>query len=335
MSVDLSVALDAATDLQLQTLHRIEAMRRLRALAVPLLALLVLIGLVSLDQPKFLSVRSMTGLAIDAAPVVMLVIGASTVILVGGIDLSIATMASFAAVATTLINPVAGDWAIPVVLVIAALIGAAQGYVHVKAQIPSFVVSFGTLGMLYGFTHYISHATAAPLSPPSVIISLLGGKTLSLPNGMLTVLVLAALLMTVVRYTRLGRDLYAVGASERAALIAGVNVMRVKMLAFSISAVCAALAGLLLLAQTTYSSPAMANSYLLTAIVGVVVGGTAISGGIGGVGCAILGALIAVVVRIGTVIVGLNPAYQNIVFGVVILVAVAATIDRQKIGVIK
>ncbi len=333
------MSVDPATDNiirhQIEALYRIEGMRRVKALAVPFLALIILIGLISADQPKFLSVRSMTGLAIDAAPILMLVIGATTVILVGGIDLSIATMASFAAVATTLINPVAGDWAIPIVLVIAASIGAAQGFVHVKAQIPSFVVSFGTLAILYGITHYISHATAAPLSSPSAIISFLGGKMLGVPNGMITVLVLAALLMMTYRFTRLGRDLYAVGASERAALIAGVKIVRVKMLAFAISAVCASLAGLLLLAQTMYSSPAMANNYLLTAIVGVVVGGTAISGGIGGVGCAILGGLIAVVVRIGTVIVGLNPAYQNIVFGVVILVAVALTIDRQKIGIIK
>lgn len=334
MSVD--PASDKIIHQQIEAFYRIEGMRRVKALAIPFLALVILIGLISADQPKFLSVRSMTGLAIDAAPILMLVIGATTVILVGGgIDLSIATMASFAAVATTLINPVAGDWAIPAVLVIAASIGAAQRFIHVKAQIPSFVVSFGTLAILYGVTHYISHATAASLSSPSAIISFLSGKMLGVPNGMITVLILAALLIATYRYTRLGRDLYAVGASERAALVAGVKVVRVKMLAFAISAVCASLAGLLLLAQTMYSSPAMANNYLLTAIVGVVVGGTAISGGIGGVGCAILGGLIAVVVRIGTVIVGLNPAYQNIVFGVVVLVAVALTIDRQKIGIIK
>lgn len=189
--------------------------------------------------------------------------------------------------------------------------------------------------MLYGITHFISNATAAPLSQPSAVISFFGGRTAGLPNGVIVVLVSAATLGILFRFTRLGREIFAVGASERAALLSGVKTLRVKVLAFAISAVCASVAGLLLLGQTGYSSPAMANNYLLPAVVGVVVGGTAISGGIGGIACALIGGLIAGLVRIGTVIVGLNPAYQNIVFGVVIVIAVAITIDREKIGIIK
>ncbi|URK86424.1 hypothetical protein LP421_04840 (plasmid) [Rhizobium sp. RCAM05350] len=137
------------------------------------------------------------------------------------------------------------------------------------------------------------------------------------------------------RFTRFGQDLYAVGCSERAAIVAGVKVVRIKSIAFAISALFAGFAGLLFLSQTGYSSPAMANSYLLPAIVGVVVGGTAISGGVGSVGAAIIGSLIAVMVRLGTVMVGLSPAYQQILFGLMVLISVSLTIDRAKIGIIK
>lgn len=324
-----------AVSQQIARIRRIEALRLGRELTVPVLALAALVAMISLAQPKFLSMRAMAGLATDAAPTLMLVIGATIVILTGGIDLSIATMASFAAVATVILNPGFGDVGIPLILLIAAAIGTMQGYVHAQAQIPSFVVTFGTLGILYGVTHYISNATAAPLSGPSMIIAFLAGKSFGIPHGIVAVAIWAAILAFVFRFTRLGRDIYAVGASERAALLSGVKVTRVKMIAFAISAICAAMAGLLLLSQTMYSSPAMANNFLLPTIVGVVVGGTSISGGMGGIGCALAGGLIAVTVRIGTVIVGLNPAYQNVVFGTVIIIAVASTIDRQKIGVIK
>lgn len=314
---------------------RIELRRKIKMLAVPLIALAVLVAAIAFVQPKFLSLRALASVGTDAAPMLMLVMGASVVILIGGIDLSIATMASFAAVMMVILNPSLGDAAVLSVLIGAGAIGAVQGCVHSKLQIPSFVVTFGTLGMLYGVTHFVTKATAAPLSAPSAVIDFISGKSFGVPNGLLVVVVCATVLVLLFRFTRLGRDLYAIGSSERAALIAGVRIVRVKMIAFAISAVCAAVAGLLLLAQTRYSSPAMANTYLLPVIVGAVVGGTAISGGIGGIGSALIGGCIASVVRIGTVMVGLNPAFQNIVFGLVILVAVALTIDREKIGIIK
>ncbi|MER9215963.1 ABC transporter permease [Mesorhizobium sp. M0663] len=317
------------------SIRRIEIARKLRSIAVPAIALAGLFSTIAWVQPKLLSLRALAGLTTDAAPLLMLVMGSAVVILLGGIDLSVATMASFAAVAFVILNPTLGEFAFVAVLGLAGLVGALQGYVHHRAQIPSFVVSFGSLGMLYGITHFISNATAAPLSQPSAIISFFGSRTAGLPNGVIVVLISAAILSALFRFTRLGREIFAVGASERAALLSGVKTLRVKVLAFAISAICASVAGLLLLGQTGYSSPAMANNYLLPAIVGVVVGGTAISGGIGGIACALVGGLIAGLVRIGTVIVGLNPAYQNIVFGVVIVIAVAITIDREKIGIIK
>ncbi|CUX65248.1 Ribose ABC transporter, permease protein [Agrobacterium tumefaciens str. Kerr 14] len=319
----------------LRDLKRIERLRSIKMLMIPLAALFVLILAIAYFQPKVISMRAFSSFATDAAPLLTLAMGASLVILIGGIDLSIANMASFAAVTFVLMAPALEDYAFIAVLLLAAFIGGCQGLVHSWAQIPSFVVSFGTLGILYGTTHYISNATAAPLTAPSAVIAFLGARTGVFPNGIFVVAIVAAVLILAMRYTRLGRDIYAVGSAERAAYLSGVRTTRVRVIVFAISGVCAALAGLLLLSQTSYSSPAMANNYLLPAIVGVVVGGVSISGGVGGIGSALIGGMIAVGVRLGTVIIGLNPAYQNIVFGIVILVAVALTIDREKIGIIK
>ncbi|ACP21899.1 ribose ABC transporter, permease protein (plasmid) [Sinorhizobium fredii NGR234] len=313
---------------------RISSRRLLRMLVVPLVTLLLICAVITFFQPRFLSLRALTAVATDAAPLLMLVVGSAVVILIGGIDLSVATMASFSAVLLVIISPTTGDLGIVVVLSLAAFIGYLQGVIHHRAQIPSFVVSFGTLGVLYGTAHYITQATAAPLGS-SLIIPFLGAKTAGVPHGLVVAVLCAVGLSLTLRFTRLGRDLFAVGSSERAALVAGVKVGPVKAIAFALSSFFAAGAGLMFLSQTGYSSPAMANNYLLPAIVGVVVGGNAISGGVGGVGCALIGGLIAVMVRLGTVMLGLNPAFQNILFGIMVLVSVALTIDREKIGIIK
>jgi len=318
-----------------KSLKRTLRRRTARELAVPAAVFAVIVAMVAAVEPGVLSSRALVGFTTDAAPLLLLVIGGSVVILMGGIDLSVAAMASFAAVLFTLINPTLGDFGILVVVTLAAVIGASQGFVHAYAQIPSFVVSLGTMGMLYGVTHYISDATARPLIAPSPIIDFIAGRNFGVPNGFLIVLAISGVLLFAFRYTRLGRDVYAIGASERAALLSGVRTVRVRAVAFAISAACAAMAGLLLLSQTFYSSPAMANNFLLPAIVGVVVGGTAISGGVGGIMAAFFGGLIAVAVRVGTVIVGLEPAHQMIVFGLVILAAVSLTTDREKIGIVK
>ena len=320
---------------ELRAVWRTEFGRKIRMLAVPILALIVLVSVVDAIQPLFISLRAVTAFASESSPMLMLVMGESLVILLGGIDLSIAMMASFAAVLMVIVGPSVGDFGIPLVLAVAGAIGALQGFIHCRAQIPSFVTSFGTSGILYGLTHYISNATAAPLSEPSAIIDFMGGRTFGTPNSIVIVGICAAILAILFRVTRMGRHIYAIGASERAAKMAGVRTERVKLIVFAISSICAAIGGLLLLSQTLYSSPAMANNYILPAIVGVVVGGTAISGGVGGIACALVGGLIAAVVRVGTVVVGLNPAFQDIVFGVVVLAAVALTIDRGKLGTIK
>jgi ribose transport system permease protein len=137
------------------------------------------------------------------------------------------------------------------------------------------------------------------------------------------------------RYTRIGRDLLAVGSSELVAYMSGVKPNLARAIAFSVSAICAAVGGVLLVSQTLYSAPTIADSMLLPALVGVVVGGTAISGGIGGITMSLVGGLTAVFVRVGATIVGLPAAAQDVAYGIVVLVAVAITTDREKIGVIK
>lgn len=302
---------------------------------VPSLVLVLLVGGSALRAPGVVSPGALADFLVDAAPLVMLVVGGTLPVLAGSIDLSVAGVASLAGVLVVVLDPFFGAWTAPVTLVLAALFGALQGFLHAWLQIPSFIVTLGTLSMLSGLSLLLSNATAEPIPDTDAVVAYLGGTTGGLPNGVLVLVAVLVLLGLALRFLRFGRDLFALGTGERAAMMSGVGTVAVRTAIFAVSAACAALGGLFLVAITTFSSPTLAGNLLLLSIVGIVIGGTAISGGVGGLLPAVVGGLITAWLRVVTVLVGVTPTAQNIVFGLMALVAVALTTDRGKLGVIK
>jgi len=142
--------------------------------------------------------------------------------------------------------------------------------------------------------------------------------------------------LSIVAYaTTFGRHVYAVGGNERAARLAGVPVTRVRLAVFSMSGMLAGVAGIIFTGQATVGVPEGAGPSLLNSIAAIVVGGTALSGGVGGPQRTLLGALVIVILGSGMDIVSIAPYTQLIVKGVVVVAAVALTIDRRRYGVIK
>jgi len=309
-------------------------MDRVRALG-PAIVLVGIFGGVAAAAPHILSFRALAGFSVDAAPLLVIVFGLTLPILLGGIDLSVAAMASLAGVMASLVAPHFGSIGIIAIVFGGAAIGALQGYLHAKLQMPSFVVSLGTFGILSGAALFITNATALPIDPGVFAIDILADRTAGIPNAVFVALAVWLSLLLILRYLRFGRNVYAIGAAELPAFLSGVDRTKTRVIAYAICSACASVAGLLLVSQTLFSAPSLAQSLLLPAIVGVIVGGTAISGGVGGLGASFIGGLIAVLVRFGSVVLGFAPASQDIIFGAVILAAVAATIDRQKIGIVK
>ena len=307
---------------------------RLRAL-VPVLVLVGVVLAITSVNPQFLSVRALSSAASDASPMLLLVLGSTPVILIGGIDLSVAALASLSSILAALWLPSLGSIGILAVVGAAAILGGLQGYVHAKAQIPSFVVTLGGLGIFSGLALYLSGATSQPVDGTYPLLDWMAGSTLGAPNNVITVALVCACLVTVFHVTPLGRRIYATGAGEAAAALCGVRVDHVRITVFALSGACAALAAMLLVAQTGFSAPTLADNLLLPTITGVVVGGTAISGGVGSLWSALVGGLTVAAVRLGTVVLGFGPALQAILFGAGILIAVALTTDRRKIGIIK
>jgi ribose transport system permease protein len=300
----------------------------------PIMVLVVLLAVLGWIQPSFLSFYSLRVLVGESSVLLFLATGQTIVILFGGIDLSIAALASLASVLIALSVHTAGAPGLIGVLVLTTGIGAAQGYIHARAQVPSFVVTLAGLGLWSGTALVIAPATI-PVLAGYPVVGWLNSRVFGVSTSFAFAVAALVSIMVMLRWLPFGRYVYAIGKGERAALVSGIPVVRVKMLAFALSGLFAGFAGMEMVARTHSGHPTIADALLLPCIAAVVVGGTAITGGSGGLGRTLVGVLIIAVLRVGIAVVGLDPGYEPLAYGIVVIGAVALTIDRSKITIVK
>jgi ribose transport system permease protein len=313
--------------------HRLNLAVAIRLLA-PLGVLIALLAGLGLFQPSFLSLYSLSVLAGESSVILVLAAGQTLVILFGGIDLSMAAVASLASVLIALSLPWAGVVGLLGVLALTALIGAAQGFVYTRAQLPSFVVTLAGLGLWSGLALVIGRTTI-PVTAGYEAVGWLKGRDFGVSHAFAFAVFATGALVVMLRWSPIGRYIYAIGMGEVAALLSGVPVGRVKIFVLALSGLFAGLAGMMMVARTYGGNPTIADSLLLPSIAAVVIGGTAITGGSGGLGRTIIGALTIGVLRVGIAVVGLDPAYEPIAYGLFIIVAVALSIDRSANAIVK
>lgn len=301
---------------------------------IPTAVLVALVVAVSIKGDRFLSIGSLRALADSSAALLILAAGMTVVVMCGGIDLSVAAMASFASVLFGEWVPGLGLWAIGPVVLAGCLAGALQGFIHVHAQVPSFVVTLGGLAAWSGLALWISDATPVAISDSSVI-GLGADRLLGVPKPVITALVVCVGVAVAMWATPLGRWIRAIGNSETAAYLAGTPVFATKIGAFAFSGMCSGLAGCVLAARSYTGAPRLADTLLLPVVAAVIVGGTAITGGHGGIGRTVVGVMIVAVLRVGLSVVGIDQAWEQILYGSLIIVAAALTIDRSKLTVLK
>ncbi|MET4634315.1 MULTISPECIES: ABC transporter permease [Kaistia] len=303
---------------------------------LPLATLILLVILVGAFQPAFLEMNTLLQLASDTAVLFILATGVTFVIMLGGIDLSIQSMASLSSVAVALTLSRFGYGAFAFAFALGALAGLLSGIAHVRLRIPSFIATLAMGGVLYSAALVTSKERSITLGDSErAYLGWITGTVFGIPNVVIIALIVLAIAHILQSRTRFGRYSAAIGAGEPAAYASGVKVDRQKIIAFVLSGACAALAGIVLVGRLASGSPTLASELLLPSIAAVVVGGTAITGGVGSIWRTLVGALIISVVRIGMTFLGVNIFAQNIVFGVVLVAAVAITIDRSKIPIVK
>ena len=303
---------------------------------LPLATLAILVLMVGVAQPSFLEPSTLIGLASDTAVLFILATGVTFVIMLGGIDLSIQSMASLASVIVALTVARLGYGSFVLAIAVGAIAGLLSGIIHVRLKIPSFIATLAMGGVLFSAALVISKERSITLDEAGrAYQAWITNRSFGLPNVIIVGLIVLAAAHTLQAHTRFGRYSAAIGAGEPAAYASGVKVGRQKIIAFILSAGFAALAGVILAGRLASGSPTLAAELLLPSIAAVVVGGTAITGGVGSIWRTLVGALIISVVRIGMTFLGVNIFAQNIVFGAVLIGAVAITIDRTKIPIVK
>jgi ribose transport system permease protein len=313
---------------------------RLRAL-VPLGVLILLCLAISFQAPRFLTWGNAIRVGVVGAVPMVLACGMTFVIILGSIDLSAEGTVAVAAVVFSLLvaNPLTsfdlGLWAVPVPILIGAVVGLINGLVHVRLKIPSMIASLGVGFTGIGVATLILQGETLRISDGSVRAMALYRGVLGIPLAIWLAVAATAVAWMVQEYTRLGRWAYVLGGGEDIARLSGVPTGRVRVGIFALAGAFFGLGGALCVAQFGQSQALIAQGYLFSVITSVVVGGTALTGGEGGILNTVVGVLLVTVLGNGMILVGVPSYVQMGVQGVLIIVAVALSTDRSRVRMVK
>ncbi len=304
---------------------------------LPMIVLAVLVLAIGFYDRTFFSTGNFMTVTADTMTLFLMASGVTLVIMIGGIDLSVQAVASMASCILAVYLPRFGLLAIPLAVLGGMVAGFAGGYVSTRLRIPSFIATLAVSGVVLSAGYWFSDTRSVniPADISGRYLRWAVGDFLGVPSEIWTGAVFLVILSAVLGLTPFGRLVRGIGAQERAVIASGIDVDRIKIAAYTLSGTMAGVAGVVMAARLGSGSPTLANEFLLPAIACIVVGGTAITGGVGSVWRTFVGALIVQVVRIGMTFLGVSVFAQQIVFGVILVIAVGITMDRSKVLVIK
>jgi ribose transport system permease protein len=309
--------------------------------AMPIFVLIGLCAAISLIEPRFMSIDNLIRIATASTAPLMLALGVTFVIIMGSIDLSVEGAMAFSSAvlaggvanaANTGLN--LGLAALPLVVLGTALFGALVGFIHVFLKVPSFMASLGMSFIGLGLATVLLGGERVVIIDPYVRALTLT-RVLNLPIAIYVAAVMFLVAWVIENHTIFGRHVYALGGAEHLVVASGVNANRVRVLAFALSGFFIGVGSILASARLGASSVSIGSGQLFTAISAIVVGGTALSGGSGGVASTLVGVLIVMVLNNGMVIVGLPTFVQQGVLGVMIIIAVLLNQRNRVPSVVK
>jgi ribose/xylose/arabinose/galactoside ABC-type transport system permease subunit len=307
----------------------------LPAIAYALGMLVIFIIIFSVGSSSFLNSYNILTIGNSAAILLAVAMGQVFAILTGGIDLSVGGIMSLVSVVLMKTLEPLGFWAYPLSLGVGVLAGLFNGLVNAKFRIPSFITTLGSNGIFISIAYMIS---IKPLSAPSSaygVMDLINGMTFGIRNIMLIGIIVFILFLVIQRYTVTGRSIMLLGSNEKMSWLSGVDIFKMRTLAFTLSGLGASIAGIMLASNLYSGYPTLGTVYILNSIASVVIGGTAMTGGAGGVLNTLVGVLVMSVINNGMNIIGIDVYAQQSFLGILVIVAVAISFDRSKLSVIK
>jgi len=292
---------------------------------------LVMVLILSLLTDRFLTVNNLLNVVRQVSFNGILAIGMTFVVITGGIDLSVGSVLAVAGVvsASLVVN---GEAHVPtfiailVGLVVGMFCGWINGFLVTKGKLAPFIATMGMMTIARGAS--LVYTSGRPVTSLTKSFQKIGsGFIFGIPIPIYLLVLVAAIAFFILKYTKFGRHVYAVGGNETAARASGLNTNRIKILVYMISGVLAGLVGMVLSARVNSASPIWGVGYELDAIAAAVIGGTSLSGGVGNIPGTIVGALIIGIISNGLDILNVSSYYQQIIKGLIIIIAVLS--DRK------
>jgi ribose/xylose/arabinose/galactoside ABC-type transport system permease subunit len=302
-------------------------------------AIIILVLVFWIIDPGFLNKANLSNLLSDTAPLMIMACGATFVLILGSVDLSVGAVCSVVNVLAVFFLTTffaqneqvfaSAAMGYGLALLFGGFAGLLLGIVHVYLKLPSFIASLGFMSVWKSIALLVSNK---PISIPKLLRPAVDWAKISF--GVIGLPLVLALIVVVIFFivqskTNFGKALYAIGGNERSARIAGININKTKIIAFVLAGLCAALGSIFLVAKLKSSTPTVGDSFTLLVIASVALGGTALSGGKGSVLGTVLGVFMVSIIRNGMIFAGVDVFWQDIVFGIVVIAAVAVSVDRS------
>lgn len=296
-----------------------------------LIALVLLVVVIGVISPEFRTLSNFLSLLRQSSINGFIAFGMTCVILTGGIDLSVGSVLalSTALCAGFITNGVPVGLSMILALVIGTALGAVSGLLVTKGRLQPFIATLITMTVYRGATMIFMDGKPISNLGDSFTLKVVGkGNFYHIPIPAITFVVIFLIFMFVLEKTTFGRRVYATGSNEQSAKLAGININCTKLITYAISGCMSALSGLILLSRLSSAQPTLGSGYELDAIAAVALGGTSMNGGRGRVWGTFVGILIIAVLNNGLNILGVSSYYQDVVKGIVILIAVLS--DRKR-----
>ena len=306
--------------------------RILRNYGGVLVALLALIVLFSVLSPYFLNTRNLLQVLSQVSIIAVMAFGMTFVLMIGEIDLSVGSIAAISSLilGMGLTAGLPAIIAILLALLAGTFCGLINGSLGARLKIPSFIVTVATMGIFRGIGYSLTDSKPVPIGN-DMIIALGNGKFLNIiPYPVILMMVLLVIFQVLLVKTRFGRRAKMVGGNKTAAEYVGIDSKKLQVKIFIISGISAAISGILLASRLYSAQPNVATGYELDAIAAAVLGGTSLSGGYGTVVGTIIGAVIMGIINNGMNLIGLPYFYQQIVKGIIIILAVYMDVRNKE-----
>ncbi len=297
-----------------------------------LIGLLILCVIVTIGSPYFLTQQNIFNV-LRQMSTNMIISSAMTIIMItGGIDLSPGAVAALASCVGTgiIVNNGVPIWlGIIIALLIGALVGLVNGYILATTPLPPFIITYSTMSICRGLAYIYTSAQTIRITDPA-FVNLGIGFTFGIPNPVIFMVIIVAIVYVILNRTKLGRHMYAIGGNATAAEYAGINIKAIRVFMYVFSGVLAAFAGILITGRSYSALASTGDGAEMNAIAAVCLGGTSFAGGEGRISGTVIGAMIIAILSNGMNLLGINSFWQDVVKGIVIIIAVYVDLFRKK-----